>query len=56
MPINLIAMLSTIFFLDMIGWAELDPNSSITPAVACKINTGIVKADEVKKTFVHAHM
>jgi hypothetical protein len=32
-------------YLDMIGWAELDPNTPITHAVACKINTGIVSAN-----------
>ena len=32
-------------YLDMIGWAELDPNTPITPAVACKINTGVVNTD-----------
>jgi hypothetical protein len=35
----------------MIGWAELDPNTPITPGVACKINTGIVSANEVEKNL-----
>jgi hypothetical protein len=38
-------------YLDMIGWAELDPNSPITPAVACDINTGIVTVDGTKKNL-----
>jgi hypothetical protein len=38
-------------YLDMIGKAERDPNTSITPAVTCKINTGIVSADGVKKNL-----
>jgi hypothetical protein len=36
----------------MIGWAELDPNTPITPVVACetcKINTGVVSTNGVKK-------
>jgi hypothetical protein len=32
----------------MIGWAD-DPNSPITPAVVCKIDTGIVAADGIEK-------
>jgi hypothetical protein len=32
----------------MIGWAKLNPNTPITPAVACKINTGIVATDGTK--------
>jgi hypothetical protein len=35
----------------MIGWAELDPNTPITPAVACDINTGIVTIDGTKKNL-----
>ncbi len=36
-------------YFDMIGWAELDPNTPITPAVACKINISIFAADRIKK-------
>jgi hypothetical protein len=35
--------------MDMNGWAELDPNTPITPVVACKINTGIVSINGVEK-------
>jgi hypothetical protein len=35
----------------MIGWAELDPNTPITPAMACDINTGIVAIDGTKKNL-----
>jgi hypothetical protein len=35
--------------MDTIGWAELNPNTPIIPAVACNINTGIVAADRTKK-------
>jgi hypothetical protein len=35
----------------MIGWAELDPNTPITPAGACKTNTGVVSTNEVKKNL-----
>jgi hypothetical protein len=35
----------------MIGWAELDPNIPITPAVACEINAGIVSTNGVKKNL-----
>jgi hypothetical protein len=38
-------------YLDMIGWTELDPNTLITPAVACEINTGILAADGIKKNL-----
>ncbi len=38
-------------YLDMIGWTELDPNTPITPALACDINTGIVAADGTKKNL-----
>jgi hypothetical protein len=38
-------------YLDMIGWAELDSNTPITPAVACKINTGIVATDGIEKNI-----
>jgi hypothetical protein len=38
-------------YLDMIGRAELDLNTPITPAFACKINTGIVSADGVEKNL-----
>ncbi len=38
-------------YLDMIGWAELDPNTPITSAVACDFNTGIVAADGTKKNL-----
>jgi hypothetical protein len=38
-------------YLDMIGWAELDPNTPIIPTVACNINIGIVAADGTKKNF-----
>jgi hypothetical protein len=48
---------STRNILDMIGWAELDPNTPITPAVAGNINTGIVAVDGVqKRTFLHEYM
>jgi hypothetical protein len=33
----------------MIVWVELDPNTPITPAVACKINNGIFAADGIEK-------
>ena len=34
-------------YLDMIGWAEIDPNEKITPAVACAILGGFpTKAKE----------
>jgi hypothetical protein len=42
-------------YLDIIGLAELDPNTPITSAVACKINTGAVSADDVKKNL-RAHI
>jgi hypothetical protein len=35
----------------MIGWAELDPNTPITPSVACDINTGIVDVDGTEKNI-----
>jgi hypothetical protein len=35
----------------MIGWVGHDPNTSITPAVACEINTGIISANGVKKNL-----
>jgi hypothetical protein len=35
----------------MIGWVELNPNTPITPAVACNINIGIVTADGTKKNL-----
>jgi hypothetical protein len=35
----------------MIGWAELNPNTPITPAVACKINTGMFAADGIEKNL-----
>jgi hypothetical protein len=35
----------------MIGWAELDHNTPITPAVACDINTGIVAVDGTEKNL-----
>jgi hypothetical protein len=38
-------------YLDMIGWVELDPNTPITPAVACNINTGIVAVDGTEKNL-----
>jgi hypothetical protein len=38
-------------YLDMIGWAELNPNTPITPLVTCKINTGIVSANGVEKNL-----
>jgi hypothetical protein len=38
-------------YLDMIGRAELNPNSPISSAVACEINTDIVSADGVKKNL-----
>jgi hypothetical protein len=41
--------------LDVTGWAELDPNTPITSAVACKINTGVVSTDGVKKNL-HARI
>jgi hypothetical protein len=34
--------------LDIIGLAELDPNTPVNPAVACKINTGISVADGIE--------
>jgi hypothetical protein len=37
--------------LDMIGWAEFYPSTPITPAFACKINTGIGSADGVEKSL-----
>jgi hypothetical protein len=39
----------------MIDWAELNPNTPVTPAVARGINTGIVSANVVKKNLC-AHM
>jgi hypothetical protein len=33
----------------MIGWAELNPNTPITPAVAWDINTGIIAVDSTEK-------
>ncbi len=38
-------------YLDMIGWEELNPNTPITPAVVCDINTGIVPIDGTKKNL-----
>jgi hypothetical protein len=38
-------------YLDMIGQAELDPNTHITPAVTCKIITGNVSANGVEKNL-----
>jgi hypothetical protein len=35
----------------MIGWAELDSKTLITPVVACKINTGIVSTNGVEKNL-----
>jgi hypothetical protein len=35
-------------YLDIIVWEELNPNTPITPAVACNINTGIVAIDGTK--------
>jgi hypothetical protein len=35
-------------YLNMIGWAELDPNTPITPAIACKINTSMVSINGVE--------
>jgi hypothetical protein len=42
-------------YLDMIGCVELNPNTPITPAVACKVNTGIVSANGVEKKL-HARI
>jgi hypothetical protein len=36
-------------YLEMIGWAELNPNIPNTPAVACDINTVIVTVDGTEK-------
>ncbi len=38
-------------YLDMIGWAELDPDTPITPTFACEINKGIFTADGTKKNL-----
>jgi hypothetical protein len=38
-------------YLDMISWAELHPNTPITPAVACNIITGIVAVDGMEKNL-----
>ncbi len=38
-------------YLDMIGWAELHPNTPITPTTACNINTGIVPVDGTEKNL-----
>jgi hypothetical protein len=38
-------------YLDMIGWAELDPNIPITPAVACNINAGVIAIDGTEKNL-----
>jgi hypothetical protein len=35
-------------YLDMIGWVELDPNTPITPAVACKFS---IVANGVEKNL-----
>ncbi len=35
----------------MIGWVELDPNTSITTAMACNINTGNVAVDGTEKNL-----
>jgi hypothetical protein len=37
--------------MDIIGWAGLNPNTPIIPAVACNINMGIVAADGTKKNL-----
>ena len=37
--------------MDIIGWAGLNPNTPIIPAVACNINIGIVTADGTKKNL-----
>jgi hypothetical protein len=39
----------------MIGWAELDPNTPNTSAVACKIDTGVVGTNGVEKNL-HARI
>jgi hypothetical protein len=38
-------------YLDIIGWAELSPNTPITFEVACKINTGVVSTIGVEKNL-----
>ena len=38
-------------YLDMIGWEELNPNTPITPAVVCDINTGIIAINWTKKNL-----
>ncbi len=35
----------------MIGWTKLDPDTPITLAIACKIDTGIVSANGLKKNL-----
>ena len=35
----------------MIGWAEPNPNTPITPGVACDINTGNVSTNGVNKNL-----
>ncbi len=37
--------------MDMIGWVVLNPNTPITPAVACNINTGLVAVDGTEKNL-----
>ncbi len=48
MLINQILLISTKHVWDMIGWEELDSNTSITPVVTCKVYTGIVSTDGVE--------
>ena len=38
-------------YLDMIGWAKLDPDTPITPAFTCEINKGIFAADGTEKNL-----
>ena len=40
-------------YLDMIGWAELDPDMPITSVFACEITKGIFTADGTKKICLH---
>jgi hypothetical protein len=35
----------------MIGWAELNTSTPITPMVACKINTGIISTNGFEKNL-----
>jgi hypothetical protein len=39
-------------YVDMIGWADLNPNTPITSAVACKINISVVSANGVDKKLL----